>query len=84
MAFSAQKPQLSFVVTVRENHAKDTCTLHPQCPGHSYAYVPGSLLAGAGAQPAVLAGCCHPALLPALGCTADNGPPYVLYPRDFF
>ena len=28
----------------------------------------------------LLAGCCHPALLPVLGCTADGGPPCVLYP----
>ena len=28
----------------------------------------------------LLAGCCHPALLPVLGCTTDGGPPCVLYP----
>ncbi|KAF0303958.1 Tyrosine-protein kinase Dnt [Amphibalanus amphitrite] len=32
------------------------------------------------AEGRLLAGCCHPALLPALGCTADTGPPCVLYP----
>ena len=32
------------------------------------------------AEGRLLAGCCHPALLPVLGCTADGGPPCVLYP----